>query len=293
MSEITFGRYSPYDTFVHRLDARLKIFSLIILFVSIFLQFNLWSTSLIVSGILLLLLLVLMLFARVSIIDLFKSLAGMWFLVLFLLVIYIFIPNSNYTRVAFNIGNLKIYWDAFYQCGYILIRLVMMIIVTMILTATTKPMDLTRGLEWGMTPLKAIHFPAHEIAMTISIALRFIPTILEETERIIKAQASRGIDFNHGSIAKRFNAIIALIIPLFVSAFQRSEELANAMEARGYDPKAKRSAYHKLKFHWGDLAALVIVLLVFASILTLFIFDHNGSGKVDIIKFLFKIEVGF
>ena len=263
------------------------------LFVAIFLKFQLWSTALIISGILLLLLIILMLISKVSIRDLFKSLAGMWFLVLFLLVIYIFIPNSTYTKPAFYIGNLTIYWDAFYQCGYILLRLVMMLSITMILTATTKPMDLTRGLEWGMSFLKPIHFPAHEIAMTISIALRFIPTILEETDRIMKAQASRGIDFSSGPIRKRFRAIIALIIPLFVSAFQRSEELANAMEARGYDPSGKRTAYHKLAFHWRDLVSLLVILAIFAFVLTLFILDHNGSGNVDIIFTLFKINVGF
>ncbi len=293
MSDITFGRYTPYQTITHRLDPRTKIFALIILLVAIFLQFNVWSTTLIISGILLLLLIILMLISRVSIRDLFKSLATMWFLVLFLLIIYMFIPNSTYSHPAFNIGNLTIYWDAFYQCGYILLRLIMMVCVTMILTATTKPMDLTRGLEWGMGFLKPIHFPAHEIAMTISIALRFIPTILDETERIMKAQASRGIDFNHGTIAKRFNAIIALIIPLFVSAFQRSEELSDAMEARGYDPRAKRTSYHKLSFHVRDLIATLIVLAVFGGVLALFIIDHNGNGPVDIIKFIFGVNVGF
>ena len=293
MSEITFGRYSPYKTVTHKLDARIKIGSLILLFVAIFLQFNMWTTTLIVSGILLLLLIILMIISKVSILDLFRSLATMWFLVLFLLVIYIFIPNSTYSRPAFNIGNLTIYWDAFYQCGYIILRLIMMVCVTMILTATTKPMDLTRGLEWGMSFLKPIHFPAHEIAMTISIALRFIPTILDETERIMKAQASRGIDFSHGSLVKRFNAVIALIIPLFVSAFQRSEELSNAMEVRGYDPREKRTAYHKLQFHWKDLVAILIVLAIFGGVLTLFIIDKNGNGPLDLVKFFSGKSVGF
>lgn len=292
MNDIVFGRYANEDTCVHRLDPRNKIFLMILLFVSIFLQFKIWSTTLIISGLLLIFLIVLMLISKVSIKSLFKSLSSMWFLVLFLLIIYIFIPNNAYVHPAFKIGSLQIYWDAFYQCGYILLRLIMMVMITMILTSTTKPMDLTKGLEWGMSGLKPIHFPAHEIAMTISIALRFIPTILEESGRIMKAQESRGVDFTHGFLVQKFKAIISLIIPLFVSAIERSEELANAMEARGYNPKAKRSSYFKLKFHLSDLWALLIILLIFGGILTLFIFDNN-VGQVDLIYFFFKVPASF
>ena len=291
MNDITFGRYIARETPVHHLDARNKLLMMILFFVAIFLQFNLWTTNLIIGGIILLFLIVFMLIAKVSLKDLFKSLKGMWFLVLFLLIIYIFLPNSTYTHVAFSIGSYNIYWDSFYQCGYILLRLVMMLCITMILTSTTKPMDLTRGLEWGMTPLKAVRFPAHEIAMTISIALRFIPTILEETKRIMKAQESRGVDFSHGSLKNKFRAIISLIIPLFVSAIERSEELANAMEARGYDPRSKRTHFQKLQFHFIDIIGLFIVLVIFGAVLALFIIDHN-FGDVDIIKVIFGVEVG-
>ncbi|MBE6141795.1 MAG: energy-coupling factor transporter transmembrane protein EcfT [Erysipelotrichaceae bacterium] len=291
MNDITFGRYIARETPIHHLDARNKLLMMILFFVSIFLQFNLWTTNLIIGGIILLFLFVFMLIAKVSLKDLFKSLKGMWFLVLFLLIIYIFLPNSTYTHVAFSIGSYNIYWDSFYQCGYILLRLVMMLCITMILTSTTKPMDLTRGLEWGMTPLKVVRFPAHEIAMTISIALRFIPTILEETKRIMKAQESRGVDFSHGSLKNKFRAIISLIIPLFVSAIERSEELANAMEARGYDPRSKRTHFQKLQFHFIDIIGLFIVLVIFGAVLTLFIIDHNFE-VVDIINVIFGVEVG-
>ena len=292
MSDITFGRYIARDTPIHHLDARNKLLMMILLFVCIFLHFNLWTTNLIIGGLILIFLFITMLMAKVSLKDLFKSLKAMWFLVIFLLVIYIFIPNTTYTHVAFSIGSYNIYWDSFYQCGYIVLRLIMMLCITMVLTSSTKPMDLTRGLEWGMTPLKAIKFPAHEIAMTISIALRFIPTILEETKRIMKAQESRGVDFVHGSLRSKFRAIISLIIPLFVSAIERSEELANAMEARGYDPKAKRTQFQKLKFHLSDLFALLIVLVIFGSVLTLLIIDHNVED-VDILNVLFGIKSPF
>ena len=232
-----------------------------------------------------------MLISRVSFIGLFKSLKAMWILLLFLLVIYIFIPNNNYNpeHIAFYIGKYGVNYDAFYQVGYIIVRIVMMLMITMILTSTTSPMNLTYGMEWYMTPLKLVKFPAHIVAMTMSIALRFIPTLLDETDRIIKAQSSRGVDFQHGGLFKRFGAIISLIIPLFVSAINRSEELSNAMEARGYDPYAKRSRYRVLKFGIADLFALIFVLAIFGGILTLVIYDKHVES-VDFIFWIFSAK---
>ena len=180
MSSMTFGRYSFRDTFIHRLDARNKIFLMILFMVGIFFQFQMWSTALIMSGVYLLILIAIMIISRVSLWSLFKSLSGLWILIIFLMAIYIFIPNSNYyLPTAFKIGSLEVKWDAFCQSGYIIMRLILMISLTMILTSTTKPMDMTYAFEWYMTPLKPIRFPVHEIAMTLSIALRFIPTLLD------------------------------------------------------------------------------------------------------------------
>ena len=289
MSSMTFGRYSFRNTFVHRLDARNKIFLMLLFMVGILFQFNMWSTALIMSGVYILILLAIMLISRVSLWSLIKSLGGLWLLVIFLMIIYIFVPTNNpKLGVAFTIGTLQVHWDAFCQAGYIIMRLILMISLTMILTSTTKPMDMTYAFEWYMTPLKPIHFPVHEIAMTLSIALRFIPTLLDETERIMKAQASRGVDFNHGGIFKRFGAIIALIIPLFVSALERSEELANAMIVRGYDPKAKRTRYRLLRFSWRDIIAFLFIGGIFAGIIVLFVFDRQSP--VDIVEFFFHVK---
>ena len=290
MSTMTFGRYTFRDTFIHRLDARNKIFLVILFMVGIFFQFNKWSTSLILSGAYVVILLILMLISRVSLVSLLKSLGGLWLLIIFLMAIYIFIPTNNpRLPVAFTIGSLEVHWDAFCQSGYILLRLMLMISLTMILTSTTKPMDMTYAFEWYMTPLKPIRFPVHEIAMTLSIALRFIPTLLDETERIMKAQASRGVDFNHGGIFKRFGAVIALIIPLFVSALERSEELANAMIVRGYDPRANRTRYRLLRFSWRDIIAFLLVAIGFAGVIVLFVFDRTGS-PLDLIYRLFSVK---
>ena len=293
MNKLTFGRYSPKNTFIHKMDPRNKIFLLILLMVSIFLQFTYWSTTLVLSGVVLLSIIIFMIVARINFIDLFKSMATMWILIVVLFAAYIFIPMSTYSHVAFYIGNFAIYWDAFYQAGYVILRIIMMLALTMMLTSTTKPMDLTYAFEWYMYPLRAIKFPVSEIAMTLSIALRFIPTLLDETDRIMKAQASRGVDFNRGRLGKRIKAIVSLIIPLFVSSIERSEELSNAMEARGYDPKAKRSKYRILKFSWRDIIGLFIVAFIFGGILTLFIFDKRMEGGLNIIEYLFHINPGF
>ncbi|MCR4911350.1 MAG: energy-coupling factor transporter transmembrane protein EcfT [Bacilli bacterium] len=288
MNNITFGRYTTYNTFVHRLDPRNKIMMMILLVVAIFFKVDSWSSTLIMSVALLIFLNIIMLISKVSFISLFKSLKAMWILIIFLLIVYIFLPNAAYNpdHIAFYIGTYGVNYDAFYQCGYIILRIMMMLMITMILTSSTSPMNLTYGLEWYMAPLKLVKFPTHIVAMTLSIALRFIPTLLDETDRIIKAQSSRGVDFQRGGLIKKFSAIISLIIPLFVSAINRSEELSNAMEARGYDPYGQRSKYRVLKFRWIDLIAFIIVLAVFGGILTLFIWDMN-IGSVDLIYWIF------
>lgn len=269
MSSLSLGRYAPYDSFIHRMDPRNKIFCLITLMVAVFYQYSDWAMTFIMGGILFFVILTLMIVSHVSFKQLFGSLKSMWFLILILLVINIFIPMKDASMVAFTINGFNVYYESIFQSLKIILRLILMVSLTMVLTSTTKPLDLTNAFEWYLTPLKVIHFPAHEIAMTISIALRFIPTLLDETMRIKKAQESRGVDFKHGKISTRIKALISLIVPLFISAFQRSEELADAMEARGYDPKAKRTRYHKLSFSFGDVFAflfssiiLTIVILV-------------------------------
>ena len=276
MDNIVFGRYCARNTPIHKLDPRIKIFILVLLTVGIFFQFQSKITSLMMSLIYLGFLIVLMIIARVNFFDLFKSLSLMWFLAIFLIIVYIITPISNpQLPLAFTIGSLNVYWDVFTNIAYILLRLIILLSLAMILTSSTRPMDMSYAVEWYMHPMKKIHFPVHEVAMTLSIALRFIPTLLDETNRIIKAQESRGADFKHGSIIKRFAAIISLIIPLFVSAIERSEELANSMEARGYDPRGKRTRYKILKFSWRDLVALLLALSFFGGIIFLYVYDRN------------------
>ena len=204
-------------------------------------------------------------------------------------IINCFIPPANYTNVAFNLWGLNIYWESIFQSIKIVLRLIFMIALTLVLTSTTKPMDLTYALEWYMTPFKLIGFPAHEIAMTVSIALRFIPTLLEETMRIMKAQESRGVDFKHGKLSSRLRAIVSLIVPLFVSSFQRSEELADAMEARGYDPKAKRTRFNKLTFHLSDLFALLLTAIFVTGIILISAFKIDYMNPLFLPSFILGV----
>ena len=255
MNNISLGRYIPYDTIIHKLDPRTKILAMILLLVCVFLPIGYIGYAA-----LLILVFVLLKVSKIKISSIYKSLKPMWFMMIFILIINMFLIQEG--EVLFTLFNRPFYTKAFTQTLMIVIRLALMISVTTVLTATTKPLDLTYGLEFFMTPLKVIKFPAHEIAMTISIALRFIPTILEETQKIMKAQASRGVDLQEGKLKEKISAIISLIIPLFFSAFQRSEELANAMEARGYNPSAKRTRYRVLKFKAKDVLSLFISILV-------------------------------
>lgn len=289
MSSITLGRYTPRDTFIHRLDPRVKLISLILLMVAIFISYSTWEMTFIIGGILAFFIFLLALISNTSFKALFKSLRAMWILIIFLLLINVLVKPKGAENIAFSIGSLDIYWESIFQSLKIILRLFLMVSLTMILTTSTKPLDLTYALEWFMKPLKVIRFPTHEIAMTISIALRFIPTLLAEVERIMKAQTSRGVDFKHGKISSRFKAIISLIVPLFISSFQRAEELADSMEARGYNPKAKRTTYHKLRFSFNDLFAFILCCVFMAA--TIVISSYDFTIKTPL--FLPWLIIGF
>ena len=275
MKGMTLGRYAPFNTVIHRMDPRSKLLMLVLMMVAVFYGYQSQVMTFVMGGLLLLLILAVLLISRISLKQLFSSLKALWIMIIILLVINILVPPLGASKIAFSIGTYNIFWESHIQSAVIILQSVMMISLTLILTETTKPLDLTYALEWYMYPLKLIKFPTHEIAMTISIALRFIPTLLDETMRIMNAQASRGVDFEHGKIKEKIKAILSLIVPLFMSAFQRSEELANAMEARGYNPRAKRTRYRNL--HWGisDTVSLVFVTLLTSGVIVTSVMNWN------------------
>lgn len=293
MNNVVFGRYTNYDTPIHKIEPRIKLLMLVLLISLIFFQFSVWSTNILFSLILLIFFFVTLILSKASIKSLIKSILSMWFLILFLFIVYILMPNSSYSHPAIIFNNgFTIYYDSFYQCGYIILRLILMISLTMVLTLSSKPIDLTYAFEWYMSPLKILKVPVHACAMTISLALRLIPTLLEEAERIRKAQASRGMDIESGGLFKKFRSLLSLIIPLLVTSFQRSDELSCAMEARGYDPLEKRSRYRKYKFSLVDFISLFTVIIFFALFLTLFILDKTYK-PLDIFKDIINLDIGF
>jgi len=282
MNNIALGKYIPGKSFIHKLDPRSKIFIMILLMVIIF-----WNVGQIFRFPLYILLsiiiFILLKIAGISFKTILKSLKPMMFMMVFLFIINILIYKEGIPLFTVKFLNFTLYSEAITQTLFIIIRLALMLAVTTILTTTTKPLDMTYGLEWYMRPLKIIRFPAHEIAMTISIALRFIPTILEETQRIIKAQKSRGVDLEEGKLKDKIRAIISLLIPLLISSFQRSEELSDAMEARGYNPSAKRTRYRTLKFKLIDLISSIIVVILLISVIFL------GIYEIEVLNFILNL----
>lgn len=281
-----FGKYRNYKTVIHKIDPRIKLICLIFIMVVCFLPYGNFMNTFLILGILCIFILILMILSKCSFLDFIKSLKMIWFMALFLLIINVFIPNVTYTHkmIVFNNG-YTIYYEGLLNTLMVLLRLIMMIALTLILTSTTKPLEITFSFEFFMYPLKFINFPVSAIAMTMSLALRFIPTLLEEANKIMKAQKSRGVEYNRGFITTKVKSIISLIVPLLVSCFSISNDLALAMDARGYDPYAKRSRYHIYKFGLRDLIAIIVILLVFAFFI--FVSVVAKSYSVDILKFIF------
>lgn len=255
MDNMMLGRYVPIQSFIHKLDPRLKISALMLLLIAVF-----FDSGFIGYTILGLYVAIIAFLSKIKFKDLIKAIKPMFYMMLFLMFFNLLFIRTGHILFAF--GFIKIYDQALYQTVYIFIRLIIIVVMTTLLTATTKPLDLTLGIEYLLTPFKKVGFPAHEVAMMISIALRFIPTLLEEAQRIMKAQASRGVEFSEGSLKDKVMSIVSLIIPLFISAFQRAEELANAMESRNYNPEAKRTRYKQLKWNLSDTLSMISVVII-------------------------------
>jgi energy-coupling factor transport system permease protein len=267
MNNIALGKYIPGSSFIHKLDPRNKILIMILLMVAIFwdvgtLRFPLYIVLSIFIYILLRI-------SGISIKTIFKSLKPMMFMMIFLFIINMFVYQEGYVLFTIPFLNFTLYLESITQTLFIIIRLALMLAVTTILTTTTKPLDMTYGLEWYMSPLKVIRFPAHEIAMTISIALRFIPTLINESNKILKAQASRGVDFNDGKFKEKVMQIVSLLVPMFVISYKKAEDLANAMEARAYIPGEDRTRIYELKYKVVDYLVYIFLLLFFAAIIVL------------------------
>ena len=261
MKNFVFGKYLPLNSPIHKLDPRSKIIALVLIIVAIFLVNNWWAYALLGF-----LILMLVFISKLSISLVIKAFKPMIIMMFFLLFINILTVRTG--DVLISLWGFDIHIDAITTTLFIVVRLLLMVMITTCLTATTKPLDLTLGLEYLLKPLSIFKFPTHEVAMMISIALRFIPTIIEETLRIMDAQKSRGVDFEEGSIKEKISAILSLIVPLFSVAFERAYELADAMEARGKE----RTRYRTLNFGIGDFFFMSIALLGLVAVILMRIY---------------------
>ena len=225
LNDVTFGQYYPVKSFVHRCDPRLKLLALIAYIVALFLAKNFYAMAacvvVLVSAVIA---------SRVPVGSVLRSVKAVIFLLIFTAVINLFFHGGQHLLVEWGI--IKIYREGIIFTVFFVLRLFFLVMGSALLTLTTTPVELTDGIESLLTPLKWVRFPVHELALIMSIALRFIPTLIDETNRIISAQKARGADFESGNIFKRIKAIVPILIPLLISAFRRAEELGDAMDAR-------------------------------------------------------------
>lgn len=273
MNNISLGQYYPANSFIHSLDARIKVVLAILYIVCSFLCKNIISYAvLLVSAV------VLILISRIPLKMILRSLKPILFILLFTVIINMFWTKGETLLVEWWI--IKIYFEGVMNAVFIGVRIIVLIIGTSIfMTYTTTPIALTDALESLLSPLKVFHAPVHEFAMMITIALRFIPILSEETTKIMSAQKARGADFSNGSLIKRAKALIPVLVPLFVSSFRRADELATAMECRCYHGGEGRTRLNVPHCRTRDFVMLGVVVLLGVGLVLLNIYGVGYTLK--------------
>lgn len=264
MREITLGQYYPTSSPMHRLDPRIKLLMMITYIVMIF-----FIQTFIGYGLVLLLLILTVAVSKIPPLKVLKSLKMIAFLVIFTVLMSLLFYKGEAEDLLWNWWIIKIYKAGLINAGKMALRLMLLVLGPTMITYTTTPVELTDGLESLLKPLSYIKFPVHELAIIMSIALRLIPTLVEETDKITSAQKARCADFESGNLFKRAKAMIPVLIPLFVSSFRRADDLADAMDSRCYRGAKGRTRMKKLKLHLGDFVAFFILLVFFFVILWL------------------------
>ena len=259
LKDITLGQYFPGDTIIHRLDARTKIILVVIYIVALF-QANGWIGYAVVTGVTLLC----MLLSKIKPSAMFKGVKPMLVIIVLTAALNIFYTQGTPIRPGWIIT-----WEGIARAAQMVLRIVLLISGTFLLTYTTSPIDLTDGLELLLNPLKKIGVPVHEMTMMMSMALRFITTLIQETDKIMSAQKARGADFETGSLAQRAKALLPILVPLFVSAFKRADELAVAMESRCYHGGEGRTRMKQIKMCTRDYIALALGFAFLALMIAL------------------------
>ncbi len=254
MKDVSFGQYYPTQSFVHKLDPRVKILAVIAYIVGVFLVKPFHYLGFLACFFLVV---VATAFSRVPFLRVLKSIKGILFVIVFSAVLQLFF-NGQGTPVI-TLGAVVITDIGLLNAVFLILRIALVVLGASLLTLTTSPVEIADGIESLLSPLKWIKFPVHEFALIMSIALRFIPTLLDETDRIIRAQKARGADFESGNIFKRAKALIPVLIPLLISSFRRADELADAMDSRCYSGSKNRTKFKKMRATWRDLIAVIAV----------------------------------
>ena len=261
LKDITLGQYFPGNSLLHRFDPRSKILFTVLFIAAIFL-----CKGLVSYGITLLILLMMIGISKVQPRVFLKGMKPVVFIVVCTAILNLFYTSGT---VLWSWGILKITEEGIWKAGFMVLRILMLIACTLLLTYTTSPILLTDGLEKLLRPLKKLHFPVHELSMMMSIALRFIPTLIQETDKIISAQKARGSDFDSGNLIQKAKALIPILIPLFISSFRRAEELAIAMECRCYHGDEGRTSLRQLRYAGRDYGLIVFSIALCAGIVVL------------------------
>lgn len=270
--EASFGVYYEKDTVIHRLDPRTKLLFMIAFIVSIFLAKDIYA-----YGLLIFITVLSILVSRVPILMVLKGLKPIFIIIIFTSILNLFWTKGETLLASWTVipdfWTINIYKESLIRAGVLALRIVvLMACTTLYFSYTTTPIELTDGIETGLSPLKKIKVPVHEFAMMMTIALRFIPTLVDETTKIMNAQKARGADFSSGGLIKRAKALIPIIIPLFVSAFRRADELATAMECRCYHGGVGRTRMKVLKMKLRDYLFLLLTGIMVAGVVLLNIY---------------------
>ncbi len=255
LKNITIGQYLPGESFIHKLDPRTKILISILFIACLFIINKFIGYTVVVVF-----LLSIILIAKVPFRFIFNGLKPIFLLIVLTAILNIFMVRGAEGTEVFSIGFLKAYPEGLSIAAFMAIRLILLIVGTSLLTLTTSPIELTDGIEKLLRPIGKEM--AHELAMMMTIALRFIPTLIDETDKIMKAQKARGADFESGGIIKKAKSLVPLLVPLFISSFRRADELAMAMEARGYRGGAGRTRMKIIKFSYRDLVAVIVFCIL-------------------------------
>jgi energy-coupling factor transport system permease protein len=253
MDSIIIGKYVPGYSLIHKMDSRSK---LMMIFVFVFIVFL--ANNLLTYLVLGFFTLVIVLLTKLPMIFLLKGLRPVLWIIFFTFILHLFVTKEG--EVLLDLGFFRIYEEGLKQGIYISLRFLYLIVMTTILTLTTTPIEITDGMESLLAPFKKLGLPVHELALMMSISLRFIPTLMEETDKILKAQMARGVDFTRGPVKDRLKAVVPLLVPLFISAFKRADELATAMEARGYKGGEGRTKLRQLKWRFLDTSVLALLV---------------------------------